>query len=76
MTDIQIVSRNYVSRMLREDKAILLGWESDGYNYMVKIKLRNNKIVRSFYKEFPTYLARKYEEKYPEFILGVMNNES
>ena len=70
MTEIQTVTRNYVSRMLREDRAILLGWYTDGKRYIVKIKLCNNKIVQSIYKEFPTYLARKYEEKYPDFITG------
>jgi hypothetical protein len=75
MEEIQIVSRNYVSRMLREDKAILLEWTTDGTSYMVKIKLvLSNKIVRSFYKEFPTYLARKYEKKYPNFITGDVKN--
>jgi hypothetical protein len=71
---MKLVSRNYVSRMLREDQAELLGWTMDGVSFLVKIRVKTtNKLVQSSYKEFPTFLARKYQDKYPNFINGTGN---
>lgn len=68
----KIVTRNYTSRMLREGKADLCGWVFDGMNYIVKVRLHHNReIVHVIYKEFPTYLTKKYETIFSLFMIGV-----
>lgn len=69
--EIKTVSRFYVSRMLREDRAILLGWITDGSGYHVHLRIRHSdRIIKAVYKVFPTYLAKTYQDKYPDFING------
>jgi len=71
MSEPKIVTRNYMLKRLRACKADLCGWVYDGTNYIVKVRLHHNgEVVHVLYKEFPTYLTKKYDQKFAGFIEG------
>jgi hypothetical protein len=77
MTDTRIVTRNYMLKCMRACKADLCGWVFDGVNYIVKIRLHhNNEVVHVLYKEFPTYLTKKYDQKFDGFLEGETFSEN
>ena len=76
MTDTRIVTRNYMLKRLRTCKADLCGWVYDGKNYIVKVRLHHNgELVHVLYKEFPTYLTKKYDQKFAHFINGEIKEQ-
>lgn len=76
MTDTRIVTRNYVLKRLRKCQADLCGWVFNGVNYIVKVRLHHNgELVHVLYKEFPTYLTKKYDQKFAGFLAGETTHE-
>lgn len=71
MTDTRIVTRNYMLKRLRKCQADLCGWVFDGKHYIANVRLHHNgETVHVLYKEFPTYLTKKYDQKFAGFLAG------